>query len=64
MFPFYIVLLLGSLLVGLILLATGVVLLLKMKNKIAGVLVGVVGLVFTMLPAAAFLFLITIRSQG
>jgi hypothetical protein len=65
MFPFYIILLLASLLLGLILLAMGAILLLKVKNKITGILVGVVGLVFTFCPVAVFIFLVaTVRTQG
>ncbi len=57
--------LLGSLLLGLILLALGVVLLFKVKNKLAGILVIVVGLVFSLLPVAVYLFLmISVRVQG
>jgi hypothetical protein len=59
MFPLYILLLAGALLVGLILLIVGVILLLRVKNKIAGLLVGAVGLVFTFLPLAAILYLTT-----
>jgi uncharacterized membrane protein len=57
--------LLGSLLLGLILLALGVVLLFKVKNKLAGILVIAVGLVFSLLPIAVYLFLmINVRVQG
>ncbi len=57
--------LLGSLLLGLILLALGVVLLFKVKNKLAGILVIVVGLVFSLLPIAVYLFLmISVRVQS
>jgi hypothetical protein len=45
---FYILLFLGSLLFGLILLATGAVLLLKVKNKVAGIFVGAIGLAITL----------------
>ena len=62
MFPLYMLLLMGGLLVGLILLAAGVILLLKVKNKLAGLLVGAVGLVFSLLPLAAILYLTTMRS--
>ena len=61
MFPLYILLLLCGILVGLILLIAGVVLLLTLKNKLAGLLTGAVGLVFTLLPLAAILYLTTIR---
>jgi len=58
-------LLLGGLLFGLILLATGVVLLIKLKNKLAGLLAIAVGLVFTLGPLAVSLFqVITVRIQG
>ena len=58
-------LLLGGLLFGLILLVTGVILLLKLKNKLAGILVLVIGLAFTLGPLAVFLFqVITVRIQG
>ena len=57
MFLLYMLLLMGGLLVGLILLAAGVILLLKVKNKLAGLLVGAVGLVFSFLPLAAILYL-------
>lgn len=49
--------LLGTLLFGLVLLSIGIVLMLKVKNKLAGILVIAVGLVFTLFPIAIFLFL-------
>jgi uncharacterized membrane protein len=49
--------LLGTLLFGLVLLSIGIVLMLKVKNKLAGILVIAVGLVFTVFPIAIFLFL-------
>ena len=59
------ILLLGILLFGLILLAAGVVLLLKVKNKLAGLLAIAVGLVFTLASSAIFLALvITTSVQG
>jgi len=62
---FFILLLLSSLLFGLILLATGAILLLKVKNKIAGILVSAVGLAFTSCSLAVYMFLaITIRIHG
>ncbi len=65
MFPLYILLLLASLLIGMILFATGVILLFKVKNKIAGILVMAVGLVFSLCPLAIFLFEVPIiRIQG
>ena len=57
--------LLGSLLLGLILLALGVFLFFKVKNKLAGILVIAVGLAFSLLPVAVYLFLmINVRVQG
>ena len=64
MFPLYIMLLLVFVMVGLILLIAGVIVLFKVKNKLAGLVVGTVGLVFTLIPFAAFLYLITTRSLG
>ena len=59
------ILLLGVLLFGLILLAAGVVLLLKVKNKLAGLLAIAVGLVLTLASSAIFLALvITTSVQG
>ncbi len=53
------------LLFGLVLLAVGIVLLLKVKNKLAGILVSALGLLFTLSPFVIYLFLvITIRMQG
>lgn len=49
--------LLGTMLFGLSLLSIGIVLLFKVKNKLAGMLVSAVGLVFTLFPVAIFLFL-------
>jgi len=57
--------LLGSILFGVVLLALGVVLLFKVKNKLAGILVIAVGLVFSLLPVAVYLFLmISVRVQS
>jgi len=53
----YLLPLLSTLLFGLVLLSIGIVLLFKVKNKLAGMLVSAVGLVFTLLPVAVFLFL-------
>ena len=50
-------LLVGALLFGLVLLATGVVLLIKIEDKIIGALAAVIGLVFTLLPIGIFLAL-------
>ena len=60
----YLLLLLGSLLFGLILIAIGLVVLLKLKNKIAGILSITVGLAFALCPFAIFLALIPVRVQG
>lgn len=61
----YVLLLLGILLFGLVLLVTGAVLLLKLKNKIAGILVMAVGLLFAFATLAGFMFLvITTRTMG
>jgi hypothetical protein len=56
------ILLLGALLFGLILLAVGVVLLLKVKNKLPGLLAIVVGLVLTFGTSAIFLALVITTS--
>lgn len=57
--------LLGMMLFGLVLLAVGIVLLLKVKNKLAGVTVATLGLVFTLSTFVIYLFLTTtIRIQG
>ena len=56
------ILLLSVLLLGLILLAVGVVLLLKVKNKLAGLLAIAVGLVFTFASSAIFLALVITTS--
>jgi uncharacterized membrane protein len=50
------------LLSGLILLAVGIVLLLKVKNKLAGLLAIAVGLVFTLASSAIFLALVITTS--
>jgi uncharacterized membrane protein len=58
-------LLLGILLFGLILLAIGAVLLFKVKNKLAGILLVAVGLVCTLSALSIFLSLIiTTRTMG
>ena len=59
----YMLLLLGSVLFGLSLLAIGIVLLLKVKNKIIGGIVSVLGIVFLLLPLAIYLFLVPVRTQ-
>jgi hypothetical protein len=56
------ILLLGVLLLGLSLLAAGVVLLLKVKNKLAGLLAIAVGLVLTLATSAIFLALVITTS--
>ena len=56
--------LLGSLLFGLILLALSVILFLKLKNKLAGILVMAVSLVFILCPFAVYLYGIQLRVQG
>jgi hypothetical protein len=62
---FITILLLGVLLFGLILLAVGVVLLIRVKNKLAGFLAIAVGLVFTLVSLTIFLSLIITTSvQG
>jgi hypothetical protein len=52
------IILLGILLSGLILLTLGVVLLLKVKNKLAGLLTIATGLILTMVASALFLALV------
>lgn len=59
---FITILLLAILLTGLVLLAVGIVLLLKAKNKLAGAVVAAVGLVFTLFSVAIFLSLIITTS--
>ena len=56
--------LLGSLLFGLILLALGIILFLRLKNKLAGILVMAVSLVFILCPFAVYLYGIQLRVQG
>ena len=56
--------LLGSLLFGLILLALGVILFLKLKNKLAGILVMAVSLVLILCPFVVYLYGIQLRVQG
>ncbi len=57
-------LLAGGFLLGLVLLVIGAVLLFKLKNKVAGLVLGAVGLVLMLLPLASLLFLMPIRSGG
>ena len=62
---FLTLILLGVLLFGLVLLATGIVLLVKAKNKIPGALATAIGLVFTLFPIVIFLFVtVTTSVQG
>ena len=60
----YTVLLFGMLLFGLILLVAGVVMLLKVSNKLPGWIAIAAGLLFTLSPIAVFLALITVRTVG
>ncbi len=53
----YILLLLGCLLLGLIMLAVGIVLLLKLQNKLPGLLITGVGAVVTLFPIVLYSFL-------
>ncbi len=62
---FMIALLIGVMLLGLVLLATGIVLLLKLKNKLAGGLTSAAGAVLTIFPVLILLGLvITQRVQS
>jgi hypothetical protein len=62
---FYMLPLLGSILFGLILLVIGAIFMLKVKNKIVGILVGVSGLAFTLCPLAIFISqIIILRTRG
>ena len=56
--------LLGGLVFGLILLAAGAILLFALKNKLAGILVMAVSLVFILCPFAVYLYGIQLRVQG
>lgn len=56
--------LLGTLLLGLVLLAVGIVLLFRLPNKLAGALTTAVGAVFTFFPVIILLALITISVRG
>ncbi len=64
MFSFYMLLLLGSILFGLILLVLGAFFLLKVKDKIVGILLMLVGLGFTLRPLAVLMFVITVPTRG
>lgn len=58
-------LLVGSFLLGLILMVTGLIVLLKSRNRIAGILIGVVGLVFAFIcPLAGLMYFAILRIQG
>ncbi len=57
-------LLAGGFLLGLVLLVIGAVLLFKVKSKVAGLVLGAVGLLLMLLPLASLLFLMPIRSAG
>jgi hypothetical protein len=59
-----IVLLLGSIFFGLILLVLGAFLLLKVKNKIVGILLMLAGLAFTLFPLVVLMFVITVPTRG
>ncbi len=61
----YVWLLLGVTMLGLILLATGLILLIKVKNRIIGALVTATGLVLTVCPVAFLMFqVITSSTRG
>ena len=64
MFPFYMLLLLGVLLSGLMLLILAAFLFLKVKNKIVGVLVMMAGLACTLLPLLVLLFMMAVPTRG
>lgn len=49
--------LLGVLVFGLILLAVGIISLVKAKNKIIGIITIALGVIFTLLPIVIFLFI-------
>ncbi len=57
---FYFVLLAGALLLGLVLLAAGIVLLIKLKNKLVGGLTAAAGVAFTASTILIFLALTAI----
>lgn len=57
------ILLIGTVLFGLILLAVGGVLLLKVSNKLPGILVIAAGLLFTVSPVMVFLALTVARTS-
>ncbi len=65
-FPvFYLVLLAGAMLLGLLLLAIGIILLIKLNNKLAGGLTSAAGAVLTVFPVLIILaFVVTQRIQG
>lgn len=59
---FYIILLLGVLLLGLVLLAVGIVMLFKVKNKLVGGLTTALGAVLTLLPVLIMMGLVITTS--
>jgi len=65
MFPLYRLILMGSLFFGPILLILGTFLLLKMRNKIPGILVMVAVLASALFPLALLLYVVTtVRTGG
>lgn len=60
---FVVILLIGSVLFGLVLLAVGGVLLLKVSNKLPGILAVAAGLLFTATPVLIYLALTVVRSS-
>ena len=64
MFSLSMLLLLGSILLGMILLVLGAFLLLKVRNKIVGMLLMLAGLGFTLFPLAVLMFMITLPTRG
>lgn len=60
----YVALLSGVLVFGLILLAVGAVLLLKVKNKLPGLLAVAAGTLFTVTPIAVILLLTIVRTTS
>ncbi len=59
---FYLILLAGAVLLGLALLATGIVLLIMLKNKLVGGLTTAIGMVFTIFPIFIFMAVTVIPS--
>ncbi len=52
----------GLLIVGLLLMVSGLILLLKVKNKIIGIVIMGAGLIFTLIPTLIYLYLVPITS--